>query len=78
MLNNDDTTVRELSRKSLFLHLQHRKLLAASKNKFQFLGFKLKLNKKLDIRATGFGVRSDWLDLNAVQEYCPGWDLMEK
>ncbi len=28
------------------------------------LGFKLKPNGKLDIKTAGFGVRSDWLDLN--------------
>lgn len=42
MFNNDDMTVRELSRESLFLHLQRRKIPAASTNESQFLGFKLK------------------------------------
>ncbi|KAK0132961.1 Peptidyl-prolyl cis-trans isomerase FKBP7 [Merluccius polli] len=64
MLNNDDMTVRELARESLFLHLQRRKIPIASQNEPQFLGFKLKQNGKLDIKAAGFGVRSDWLDLN--------------
>lgn len=43
---------------------QRRKIPAASINESQFLGFKLKQNGKLDIKAAGFGVRSDWLDLN--------------
>ncbi len=64
MLNNDDISVRELARESLFLHLQRRKIPAASCNEPQFLGFKLKQNGKLDIKTAGFGVRSDWLDLN--------------
>ena len=60
--NNDDPMVRELARESLFLHLQRRKIPIASQNKPQFLGFKLKQNGKLDIKAAGFGVRFDWLD----------------
>ncbi|KAK0146073.1 hypothetical protein N1851_014667 [Merluccius polli] len=63
MLNNDDMTVRELARKSLFLHLQRGKIPIASQNEPQFLGFKLKQNGKLDIKAAGFGLCSDWLDL---------------
>ena len=42
MLNNDDMTVRELARESLFLHLQRRKIPIASQNEPQFLRFKLK------------------------------------
>ncbi|KAL1268590.1 hypothetical protein QQF64_033953 [Cirrhinus molitorella] len=65
MLNNDDATVRELAHESLFLHLKRRKVPAALCGEPQFLRFRpLKSNGKLDIRTAGFGVRSDWLDLN--------------
>ncbi len=74
MLNNDDTSVRELARESLFLHLQRHKIPAASCNEPQFLGFKLKVNGKLDIKTAGFGVRSDWLDLNDLCQ-CTGLQL---
>lgn len=40
----------------------------------QFLGFKLKPNGKQDIKATGFSVRSNWLDLNVLCQ-CTGLQL---
>ena len=64
MLNNDDSTVREMARESLIQHMQRRKVPPALENEPQFLGFKTKGNGKLDIKAAGFGVRSDWMDLN--------------
>ncbi|CAL8238213.1 unnamed protein product, partial [Merluccius merluccius] len=64
MLSSDDLKLREMARESLLLHLQRRKVPPAVENEPQFLGFKRKENGKLDINATGFGVRSDWMDLN--------------
>ena len=64
MLNNSDPTVREMARASLIQPLGKRKFPFAKDNDKQFLGFKVKSNGKLDNRAAGFGVRSDWLDLN--------------
>ena len=64
MLNNSDRTVREMAHASLIQHLGKRKIPFAKENDEQFLGFKVKSNGKLDNRAAGFGVRSDWLDLN--------------
>jgi hypothetical protein len=64
MLNCDDVTVREMARESLLLHMQRRKIPPAKENERQFLGFKIKDNGKLDIKTAGFGVRSDWMDLN--------------
>ncbi len=56
----DDTSVRELARESLFLHLQRFKIPAALCNEPQFLGFKLKPNGKLDIKTDGFGLQLSW------------------
>ena len=70
MLNSDDATVREMARASFLLHMQRRKVPPARENERQFLGFRLKDNGKLDIRATGFGVRSDWMDLNDLCHRC--------
>lgn len=64
MLNNDDAAVRELARASLFLDLRKRKVPLATGNQDSFLGFRRKNNGKLDTQTTGFGVRSDWPDLN--------------
>ena len=64
MLNNDDRDVRELARSSLFLHLRRRKVPLARESEPHFLGFKRKPSGKLDTRSPGFGVSSDWPDLN--------------
>ena len=64
MLNNDDQYVRELARSSLFLDLKRRKVPLARDLDPSFLGFRRKLSGKLDSRSPGFGVWSDWLDLN--------------
>lgn len=64
MLNNDDPTVREVARRSLLLDLNKRKVPYAADGEPGFLGFRKKPSGKLDTRATGFGVRSDWPDLN--------------
>ncbi|XP_034086410.1 uncharacterized protein LOC117555601 [Gymnodraco acuticeps] len=64
MLNNDDVTVREMARASLLLDLQRRKIPLASADQNNFLGFRRKDSGKLDSQARGFGVWSDWPDLN--------------
>ena len=64
MLNNDDKDVRELARSSLLLDLRRRKVPLARESEPHFLGFKRKLSGKLDTRSAGFGVWSDWPDLN--------------
>ncbi|KAI9514017.1 hypothetical protein NQZ68_036971 [Dissostichus eleginoides] len=64
MLNNDDVTVREMARASLLLDLQRRKIPLASADQNNFLGFRRKDSGKLDSQAKGFGVWSDWPDLN--------------
>ncbi|KAJ8351372.1 hypothetical protein SKAU_G00228480 [Synaphobranchus kaupii] len=65
MLNSDDTTVRELARASLLLDLRRRKVpIVTNGHQDNFLGFKRKVSGKLDTRAAGFGVWSDWPDLN--------------
>ena len=69
MLNNNDQHVREQARASLFLDLQRRKVPLASGSEPHFLGFRKKPNGKLDSRSPGFGVWSDWPDLN---DLC-GW-----
>ena len=63
MLNSDDRAVRELARASLILDLERRKVPKTSDSP-SFLGFKKKPSGKLDTNATGFGVNSDWPDLN--------------
>ena len=64
MLNNDDPTVRTMARGSLLLDLSKRKIPLAPHGEPSFLGFRKKPSGKLDTRAKGFGVRSDWPDLN--------------
>ncbi|ROL43499.1 hypothetical protein DPX16_17320 [Anabarilius grahami] len=64
MLNNDDKDVRELARSSLFLDLRRRKVPLARESEPHFLGFKRKSSGKLDTHSAGFGVWSDWPDLN--------------
>ena len=66
MLNSDDRTVRELARASLLLDMERRKVPRARDPDLasSFLGFKKKQNGKLDTNAAGFGVNSDWPDLN--------------
>ena len=64
MLNSDDQFVRTLARSSLFLDLKRRKVPLARGSDSNFLGFKRKPNGKLDSRSPGFGVWSDWPDLN--------------
>ncbi len=64
MLNNDDKEVRELARSSLFLDLRRRKVPLGRETEPQFLGFKRKPSGKLDTHSAGFGVWSDWPDLN--------------
>ena len=64
MLNNDDPTVRAVAQGSLLLDLRKRKIPLAPHREPGFLGFRKKPSRKLDTRATGFGVRSDWPDLN--------------
>ncbi len=70
MLNNDDQTVREMARASLFLDMKKRKVPQAKETEPSFLGFRRKSNGKLDVRAVGFGVRSDWPDLNDLCNWC--------
>ena len=64
MLNNDDVTVREMARASLLLDLRRRKVPLATADQNNFLGFRRKDSGKLDTQARGFGVWSDWPDLN--------------
>ena len=64
MLNSDDKDVRELARSSLFLDLRRRKVPLAGESDPHFLGFKRKNSGKLDTHSAGFGVWSDWPDLN--------------
>ncbi len=64
MLNNDDKDVRELARSSLFLDLRRRKVPLGRESEPQFLVFKRKPSRKLDTHSAGFGVWSDWPDLN--------------
>lgn len=64
MLNNDDHTVREVARRSLLLDLSKLKVPYAPDGEPGFLSFRKKPSGKLDTRAMGFGVRSDWPDLN--------------
>ncbi len=64
MLNNDDKDIRELARSSLFLDLRRRKVPLAREPEPNFLGFKRKPSWNLDTRSAGFGVWSDWPDLN--------------
>ncbi len=66
MLNNDDKDIRELARSSLFLDLRRRKVLLGRvrESEPQFLGFKRKPSGILDTHSAGFGVWSDWPDLN--------------
>ncbi|KAK6294301.1 hypothetical protein J4Q44_G00351310 [Coregonus suidteri] len=64
MLNSDHVTVKELARVSLLLDLRRRKVPLARDTEDNFLGFRRKANGKLDTRAAGFGVWSDWPDLN--------------
>ncbi len=64
MLNCDDVSVRQMARASLLLDFKRRKVLHACGEEDSFLGFKRKTNGKLDGRAQGFGVSSDWPDLN--------------
>jgi hypothetical protein len=64
MLNSDDRTVRELARSSLFLDMKRRKVPLAGEGEPSFLGFRRKPNNKMDSHSAGFGVSSDWPDLN--------------
>ena len=64
MLNNDDATVQEMARASLLLVLRRRKVPLATTDQNNFLGFRRKHSGKLDSQAKGFGVWSDWPDLN--------------
>ena len=64
MLNNDDEDVRKLARSSLFLDMRRRKVPVARGAEPHFLGFKRKASGKLDTHSAGFGVWSDWPDLN--------------
>ncbi len=64
MLNNDDKDVREFARSSLFFDLRRRKVPLGRESEPQFLGFKRKPSGKLDTHSAGFGVWSDWPDLN--------------
>jgi hypothetical protein len=61
MLNHDDATVGELDRASLLLELRKRKVSLAKAGQDSFLGFG---RKAADTQAPGFGIRSDWTDLN--------------
>ena len=63
-MNNDDNTVRELARSSLFLDMKRRKVPLAREGEPSFLGFKRKSNFKMETHCAGFGVWSDWPDLN--------------
>lgn len=65
MLNNDDATVKEMARNGLFfLDFRRRKVPLATATQNNFLGFRRKDSGKLDSQAKGFGVWSDWPDLN--------------
>lgn len=70
MLNSDDQYVRELARGSLFIDLKRRKVPLARGSDPNFLGFKTKPSGKLDSRSPGFGVWSDWPDLNDLCGWC--------
>ncbi len=63
MFNNDDPAVRDQAWASLLLDLTKRKV-PISTAEPSFLGFRKKPSGKLDTCAPGFGVRSDWPDLN--------------
>lgn len=69
MLNSDDRTVRELARASLLLDMERRKVARVRELHPSFLGFKLKPSGKLDTNAAGFGVNSDWPDLNDLSHW---------
>ena len=71
MLNNDDVTVRELARASLLLELRKRKVSLAKAGQDSFLGFG---RKAADTQAPGFGVRSDWPDLNDLCNRQSNWN----
>ena len=64
MLNNDDKDVRELAPSSLFLDLRRHKVPLARESGSHFLGFRRKPSGKLNTHSAGFGVWSDWPDLN--------------
>ena len=68
MLNSDDQAVREIARASLILDLERRKVPKTS-DLPSFLGFKKKPSGKLDTNAPGFGVNSDWPDLNDLCDW---------
>ena len=70
MLNSDDQQVREQARASLFLDLQRRKVPLARGSDQSFLGYRRKPNGKLDSHSPGFGVWSDWPDLNDLCGWC--------
>ncbi|KAI9541250.1 hypothetical protein NQZ68_032254 [Dissostichus eleginoides] len=53
-----------MARASLLLDLQRRKIPLAGADQNNFLGFRRKDSGKLDSQAKGFGVWSDWPDLN--------------
>ncbi|KAF3837885.1 hypothetical protein F7725_009653 [Dissostichus mawsoni] len=53
-----------MARASLLLDLHRRKIPLASADQNNFLGFRRKDSGKLDSQAKGFGVWSDWPDLN--------------
>ena len=76
MLNNDDSTVREMARASLFLDLGKCKVPLARESEPSFLGFCKKANSKLYMHAAGFGVRSDWPDQRSLQLDWPQWSLL--
>ena len=69
MLNSDDPTVRELARASLLLDMGKRKVPRVEDTRPSFLGFKQKPSGKLDTNAAGFGVNSDWPDLNDLANW---------
>ena len=64
MLNCDNRTVKELAHSSLFLDTKRRKVPLAGEGEPSFLGFRRKPNNKMDSHSAGFGVASDWPDLN--------------
>ncbi len=64
MLDCDDVSMRQMARASLLLDFKRRKVLHACGGEDSFLGFNRKTNGNLDGRAQGFGVSSDWPDLN--------------
>ena len=70
LLNSDDQQVREQARASLFLDLRGaRSPWRGGQTHMHFLGYRRKPSGKLDSRSPGFGVWSDWPDLN---DLC-GW-----